>query len=391
MVKINDPVHGKGEAVIMDKNDMLRELMEIMGTDAVSGSEEGVAARLAPALEELGFHVSMDSAGESFGGRCGNIFAYRDGELPGAVLFSAHMDRVPNGFGIKPVVRDGKLFSDGTTILAADDVSGACAVLNGLRALLSEKDAALPRLEVMFSVGEETGLRGAKAFDLSRSRADVCFVFDSSGHTGRIITAAPGMYFITGKIRGRSAHAGIAPETGADAADAMCKMLGTARKGRLSATATSNFPYLTTLEPPINAVCPYAEFRGEARSRAAGELAEYLEYFRRHCEETAAACGVELELTMTAASEAFSIAPDDPILAICREACAAVGAPFSPEAGGGGLDANVYNAKGLKSVGIATGYFKNHSTEEYQILDEFYKAGELAAALVKAYIRSRGA
>ncbi|MBO4873047.1 MAG: M20/M25/M40 family metallo-hydrolase [Lachnospiraceae bacterium] len=373
----------------MDNSEMLRELVDLIETDAVSGNERAVAGKLRLALEAMGFRVSMDDAGASFGGNCGNLFAYRDGELPGALLFCAHMDRVPNGCGIKPSVRDGVLYSDGTTILAADDLSGVCSILSGLRILLSDDTPALPRLEVLFTVGEETELWGAKAFDLSQSRAEFCFVFDSAGHVGRFITAAPGICFITGRIRGRSAHAGIAPETGIDAAAALCRMLGTAKTGRLSPSATSNFPYLTTLEPPLNAVCSYAEFRGEARSRDRGELQRYLDDFRAHCEEIAAACGAELDLTMEMSNEAFSIPDDDPILSLCRAACAETDLPFLPEAAGGAMDANVLNARGLKSVGVATGYFDNHSTGEHLILAEFYKAAQLAAALVRAYIKSR--
>ena len=50
--------------------------------------------------------------------------------------------------------------------------------------------------------------------------------------------------------------------------------------------------------------------------------------------------------------------------------------------GGGGMDGNIFNQKGITCVGIATGYFKNHSTEEYLHLDDFYHAGELVARII---------
>ncbi len=50
--------------------------------------------------------------------------------------------------------------------------------------------------------------------------------------------------------------------------------------------------------------------------------------------------------------------------------------------GGGGMDGNIFNQKGITCVGIATGYFKNHSTEEYLHLDDFYKVGELVARII---------
>lgn len=49
------------------------------------------------------------------------------------------------------------------------------------------------------------------------------------------------------------------------------------------------------------------------------------------------------------------------------------------------MDANIYNAKGMSTVGVATGYSKNHTKDEQLILEDFYKSGELCAALIETY------
>ena len=146
-------------------------------------------------LEELGFTVTMDKAGEVFSGNCGNLTAIREGELDGALFLSSHMDRMPNGFGIKPVERDGVLCSDGTTILAADDISGVCAILEGLRCTIGS-GRPLPRLEVVFTIQEELCLGGAKVMDPSVLKAHVGYIFDSPGGAGRFINGAPGRYIL---------------------------------------------------------------------------------------------------------------------------------------------------------------------------------------------------
>ena len=46
-----------------------------------------------------------------------------------------------------------------------------------------------------------------------------------------------------------------------------------------------------------------------------------------------------------------------------------------PEASGGGMDANRYNYNGMQSVGLATGYFDNHTTNEHVFLDSFLRTG----------------
>ena len=141
----------------MKNERMYNELIELLTTDSAAGKENAIADKLTEKMEALGFTVTRDNAGETFGGECGNVIAVREGELKGSLFLSSHMDRVPNGLGIKPVEKDGVLYSDGTTILAADDISGVCAILEGLRQVLAA-GTPLPRIEVVFSVGEETGL-----------------------------------------------------------------------------------------------------------------------------------------------------------------------------------------------------------------------------------------
>ncbi|HBG02349.1 MAG TPA: peptidase M20, partial [Firmicutes bacterium] len=76
----------------------------------------------------------------------------------------AHMDRVRPGFGIKPQLKDGVIRSDGTTILAADDVAGIVAILEALR-IIKEQKLPHGRIEILFTVAEEGGLFGAKSLD----------------------------------------------------------------------------------------------------------------------------------------------------------------------------------------------------------------------------------
>ena len=42
----------------------------------------------------------------------------------------------------------------------------------------------------------------------------------------------------------------------------------------------------------------------------------------------------------------------------------------------------IFSIRRESPVSIATGYFKNHSTEEYLHLDDFYHAGELVARII---------
>lgn len=55
------------------------------------------------------------------------------------MLLTAHMDCVEPCEGIKVVKKDGKILSDGTTILGSDDKSGVVAILEAVRMLQETK------------------------------------------------------------------------------------------------------------------------------------------------------------------------------------------------------------------------------------------------------------
>lgn len=371
----------------MKNERMYQELLEFITTDSASGQEGRIAELLTGRLEALGFIVTRDQAGDTFGGECGNIFAYRDGALDGSVLFSAHLDRVPNGLGIRPEERSGILYSDGTTILAADDVSGICAVLEGLRKVLEDGEP-LPRIELLFTVGEEAGLYGAKAFEMSRLQSRIGYVFDSPGPVGRLVNAAPGMYRLKAEITGRAAHAGNEPEKGINAAKIMCDMISTLKQGRLDEKTTSNFPMISTGSTACNVVCDSAAFQGEARSRDKARLEEYVSYFERHCRKIADQNQAGLKLEKKCLFQPFSVAEDHPCLSMMKQVMAELEIPCIVECGGGAMDGNIYNENGITCIGVATGYTKNHTKEEQLVLEDFFRSGEVAAAIVRTYAKS---
>ena len=103
---------------------IVEEFIELAEIDTVSRQERAMVDALKGKLEDTASKVD---------GTAGNLIAVLEGQTEGSVLLAAHVDRVQNGFGIKPQVRDGKIVSDGTTVLAADDLSGVAAILDGLR------------------------------------------------------------------------------------------------------------------------------------------------------------------------------------------------------------------------------------------------------------------
>ena len=111
---------------------IVSDFFELVKADAISFDERKVADILLRKLEELGCaDISEDDTGSRIQGNTGNVFARVPGQLPGAIMFSAHMDRMPNGFGIDPVIEGNVISSKSGTILAADDLGGVAAIAAG--------------------------------------------------------------------------------------------------------------------------------------------------------------------------------------------------------------------------------------------------------------------
>lgn len=118
----------------------------------------------------------------------------REGEEP--YILQAHMDMVavsaPGAqidMKTEPLrlqVRDGRIFAEGTS-LGGDDGIGVAYCL----ALLDEDSLSLPRLEVILTVDEETGMEGATGIDLSMLRGRRMINLDQE-EEGVFITSCAG-------------------------------------------------------------------------------------------------------------------------------------------------------------------------------------------------------
>ena len=110
--------------------------MDLVRIDSVSREEGRLALFLQKKLEALGAQTVFDTSAEKTGSDTGNLIARIGGNGKRApLLFSAHMDTVEPGRGIQPVLDDGRITSDGTTILGADDKSAIAILLEMLQVL----------------------------------------------------------------------------------------------------------------------------------------------------------------------------------------------------------------------------------------------------------------
>ncbi|MCK4240658.1 MAG: M20/M25/M40 family metallo-hydrolase, partial [Candidatus Atribacteria bacterium] len=272
---------------MVNEKRLIESFMELVKIDSISREEKVVADFLVKKLKDLGLEVKVDQAGEKVKSNSGNIIARLKGSVKKAtpIMFSAHMDTVVPGKNINPLCDGEKIVSDGKTILGADDKAAIAALLEALH-IIKEKNISHGDIEIVFSICEEIGLKGAKNLDISSLNARIAFVLDAGGQVGKIITTAPSQNSLKIIIYGKSAHAGSNPEEGINAIQVAGFALSRMKLGRIDEETTTNIGIISGGKA-TNIVPDEVTLEGEVRSRKEEKLDKYTEQLKKIAEDTA--------------------------------------------------------------------------------------------------------
>jgi tripeptide aminopeptidase len=363
--------------------DVVGLFTELAAIPSPPGSERVVADRVRAYLEDLGLEVSEDDAGARIGADAGNLLCRlestrENGGIP--IFLCAHLDTVQPTGPLEPVVDDGVVRNAGGTILGADNKAAVAAILAAVRLILSEHRPHAG-IELLFTPKEEVGLRGAKAFDVDRLHAEVGFVYDHAAPIGEIMLGAPHARSIEVTMRGRAAHAGIAPEEGRSAILAAARAITDFRLGRLDDETTANVGLIDG-GAARNIVPERCTFSIDVRSHSEAKLAELVRELLETITFAAALEQCEAETTVEESYLGYRFSRSDlPV----RLACAALereGYQPSLGLGGGGADANVFNERGRQCVNLANGMAAIHTADEHIAVADLERMVEITLALV---------
>jgi len=357
---------------MINRDRLVSTFLELVRIDSPSGQEEEIARHLTAELRSLGLTVERDTTG--------NIIA-RLAEEGQPILLNAHMDTVQPGRGVKPVIEDGVIKSDGSTILGADDKSGVAVILEVLRVLV-EQDLAHPPLEVALTVSEEKGLKGAKGLDLTRLRAQEGIVLDSGGEIGTIVISAPSQDKIRAVVHGKAAHAGVEPEKGINAILVAAEAITAMPLGRIDEETTANLGRIQG-GTATNIVPDQAEIEGEARSRDERRLEAQVQAMTEALKKAANRHGATVEIDVQRSYSTFKLSEEDGIVRRAVAAARTLGLTPALVPSGGGSDANIFNAAGITTINISAGMEKVHTKEEQVAVADMVKCAEFLLAILE--------
>jgi tripeptide aminopeptidase len=367
---------------------LLDRFVRLCEIPSPTGFERAVADSVLRELAELGVEAEEDGAAGPARAGAGNIVARVPGRSDGWVMLCAHLDTVPHDGRIAVVEEDGVYRSAGDTILGADNKAAVAVLLE-----LAARHAAQPApvgLELVFTVAEEDGLRGARELDVSSLRSPFGLVIDHASPIGDVLVAAPTYKRLVATFEGQEAHAGINPEEGRSAIEAAAAAIAGMRLGRLDAETTANVG-LVEGGTASNVVAGRCRIEAEARAidgeRAAATIGAMLDA----CTWAAGEHGCDVDLDVEEMFRGYRLDDSAASVRLASEALRAAGHEPKLLATGGGSDANALLVAGFDCVLVANGTEANHTPEERVARGAIVEMLEVCEGAASAAARLTGA
>jgi len=355
-------------AVIQSLKDMVSIESGTMDAPGLSRMADYAEGR----LKALGFQVERSQAGEA---KRDLLVGRLDGQGKRRLMLIAHMDTIywPGILASQPIRQEGnKLYGPGI----ADDKGGMAVMLHALAILKDAGWTDFARLTVLFNADEESGSRGSGNViaDLGEQH-DVVLSYEPTaakevGGSEGVLLAAAGGAAVTMTVKGRAAHAGVAPQLGRNALiEAAHQMLQTRDIAKDIPGAQLNWTLLETGKTR-NQIPETATVGGDFRLTALGADEKLLAALRAKAAASKLVPDTEVTFTLGALRQPF--VGGERTLALAKRAQAIYAEldnrPLQLVPGtGGGTDAGFANRSGkpavLESLGLAGwGY---HAKDEY--------------------------
>ncbi len=359
---------------MINKKRLLKTFLDLVKIESVSLKEARIMCYIQKELAKMGIASSFDSAHKKIQGECGNLFAYVKGTEKGSpVILNAHVDTVKTK-KVRPQIKNGYIVSDGTTILGADCKAGVAQILEVLH-ILKEYHLAHPDLQLIFTVAEEIGLRGASAIRKKNLKADFALVLDG-GELNEIVVQAPTQDNFEIKVLGKAAHAGIHPEDGISAISLASQAISKLALGRIDHETTANIGIISG-GVATNIIPEKVYLKGEARSHSLKKLKQQMDKIEKVFQQVCKKNQAQLYFKKQRIYPAFKISPQDSCIKKISRSLKKMGMAPVFKITGGGSDANIFNHLGVKSIIIGTGMDRVHTKNERIKTSDLYQGAEM--------------
>jgi tripeptide aminopeptidase len=291
----------------------------------------------------------------------GNVICHYPGEGD-SILLNTHLDIPEPAENIAYTIDGDILRSNGKTILGADPKSGV-AVLLELIKYLKENNVKTRPIEFVFTLGEEAGLVGARHLDYSMLKSKMGLVIDEDGQPVNLITGAIGNYDINVTVHGKTVHSRDWKD-GLNAIEHISKIIANLKQGEIVNGVTFNIGLLHG-GTAVNSVAGKAHFDAEFRSfdmeKMRVAVDEVEKQIKNYCKEN----GLEVDFKKEEKFSSYKLERDHELFKLIDKTYKTMNMKANFYDTFGGSDSNIFNANGIKTVAIGSGYYLAHQYHEY--------------------------
>ena len=220
-------------------------------------------------LKKVGARVETFPATPAAGN---NVVASLTGTGQGRILLIAHMDTVfaEGTAAARPFrIKDSRAYGPGV----ADDKSGIVAALCALRIVQRMNFKDFGQITLMLNTNEETGSTGSRALiEKLAKEHDVALNLEPGRPGDRLVIWRKGSGTAQVEVKGKSAHAGVAPDSGRNAAVELAhQVLQLGKVGDKKKQTTVNFTVLKAGDRK-NVIPDHAVAEADVRARSVEEF-----------------------------------------------------------------------------------------------------------------------
>jgi tripeptide aminopeptidase len=349
--------------IVIERKELIDLFVHLAKINSPSLNERSIADEVKRQFSLFGFTVIEDDTGNLI---C--IPPLFDASKP-CIALCAHLDTVQPTEKLIPVITEEKISTNGTTILGGDDRLGL-AVLTYLSKKINKATSPVKNFICVFTVGEELGMYGANHVDLKPYNVTEAFIFDCSKRPGIYIKDGAGCLIFTSTFKGKSAHAGVAPEEGINAIGLAAKAIATSNVGKITGGGATNV------------VPDEVIIDGEVRSFTHEKINAQFQLVKNGFEQSINGGG-SVSFKSEIDFHPYVHPENSAIVQTMEKALLTVGLTPKGIRYTGGSDANSYNGKGIPAINIGTGAQKPHSFEEFILIEDLIKSTEIAIALIQ--------
>lgn len=363
------------------KDQALKLLERLVNIDSGSGYEPGLTQVRDIAVDELkqlGFSIQLvpDKAANS-----SHVVATLKGTGKAKILLMAHMDTVfkEGSAAERPFhIKDGRAYGPGVM----DDKGGIVAGIYALKVLKNQGFKDYAQITFLLDASEETGSDAAS--ELIRTTAkghDVTLNLEPGRPADGLVVWRKGSATAVVEVKGKAAHAGVAPELGRNAAmEVAHQILQLGKLGDEEKKTTINFTVLKAGDR-TNVIPDQATAKADVRAALPEEF-DRIEKDLARVSADKLIPETEVKTTLQRGLPPMpQTAESDKLVAIAQGIYGELGKTLTIEGSGGAADASLSAGVGtptLDGFGIVGGNI--HTSEEY---------AEVESVVPRVYLLSR--